>query len=64
VHCGLGQVDRFDRATVRWPDGMEEEVPGGDVNQFLLLKQGSGQVLSPSAEPAASSPTALKTSQP
>lgn len=42
VHFGLGPVDHFERLTVRWPDGMRETFPGGEVDQFLTLHKGSG----------------------
>jgi hypothetical protein len=46
VHFGLGDVARYDRLTVLWPDGLYEEFPGGDANRQLTLRRGRGRILS------------------
>ena len=42
VHFGLGEVAAVERIHVIWPDGSEENFPGGTVDRFLVLKQGTG----------------------
>jgi enediyne biosynthesis protein E4 len=43
VHFGLGSVDRVDAISVVWPDGTEEQFPGGRVDRVLVLRQGIAQ---------------------
>ncbi len=43
VHVGLGQVERTDAITVVWPDGTEEQFPGGAVDRALTLRKGAGR---------------------
>src|SRR5262249_33063267 len=42
VHFGLGDVERFDRISVIWADGVEELFPGGGVDRHLVLRRGEG----------------------
>jgi hypothetical protein len=42
AHFGLGDVTRVDAIRVLWPDGTEEEFPGGAVDQWRRLEQGKG----------------------
>lgn len=41
VHVGLGGVDRVDVIAVVWPDGTDEQFPGGPVDRALVLKKGT-----------------------
>jgi hypothetical protein len=43
AHFGLGSIDKIDRIEVRWPDGVFEEFPGGDVNRLVKVQYGSGK---------------------
>jgi len=43
VHFGLGEASSVDRLEVRWPNGLEEEWTGLDVDQIVTLKEGSGR---------------------
>jgi hypothetical protein len=43
AHFGLGQAERVDSISVRWPDGPEEIFPGGAVDRFLTLRKGQGR---------------------
>lgn len=43
VHCGLGELSRYDRIEIKWPDGATENFPGGRSNQRILLVRGQGQ---------------------
>ena len=40
---GLGDAQRFDGITVRWPDGSCEEFEGGSANRQVLLLRGRGR---------------------
>lgn len=42
VHFGLGDATRYERLEVQWLGGARELFPGGDVNRFVTLKQGTG----------------------
>ncbi len=42
VHFGLGQLTAIDRIEVRWPDGMAESFPGGEVSKARRLERGTG----------------------
>ncbi len=48
AHFGLGQASSIERLEVRWPNGLEEEWTGLQVNRVLTLKEGSGKRLRPS----------------
>ncbi len=43
VHFGLGQLTAVDRIHVLWPDGAEEDFPGGSVDRLIVLQQGTGR---------------------
>ncbi|WP_145367445.1 CRTAC1 family protein [Maioricimonas rarisocia] len=43
VHFGLGDVDRLDAIRVIWPDGTEEEFPGAEADQVLVIEKGTGR---------------------
>jgi hypothetical protein len=43
VHFGVGDAARVDRVTVRWPNGLEESWENLAVDQFHVLKEGSGR---------------------
>ena len=47
VHVGLGKAARYDAIRVYWPNGGTEieEFPGGDSNQTITVKRGSGRIL-------------------
>jgi hypothetical protein len=40
----LGEAEKFDKVTVRWPSGAEEEFPGGAADGRYLLVEGSGVI--------------------
>lgn len=42
VHFGLGSNKTVDFVEVRWPNGTVETLKGLPVNQFIILKEGSG----------------------
>jgi hypothetical protein len=44
----LGERSSVDRLEVRWPNGLEEEWTGLEVDQILSLKEGSGRPCKPS----------------
>ena len=44
AHFGLGKIDRIDRIIVRWPGGMIESFPGGEVDRVVILKAGGSDV--------------------
>ena len=44
AHFGLGAVSTVESIRVRWPDGVEEEFPGGAVDQYRRLSKGSGKL--------------------
>jgi enediyne biosynthesis protein E4 len=43
AYFGLGAVTKFDSIQVKWPDGTNEEFPGGNANRYLVLKKGEGR---------------------
>jgi hypothetical protein len=43
AHFGLGSVTQVESIHVIWPDGTEEQFPGGPADQFITLRKGSGQ---------------------
>ncbi len=47
VHLGIGDVTVIESITVKWPDGpvdlATEIFPGGDADQFRILKRGKGR---------------------
>jgi NAD(P)-dependent dehydrogenase (short-subunit alcohol dehydrogenase family) len=44
LHFGLGDLEKFDKVTVRWPNGSEEEFPGSGGDRRYLLVEGSSEV--------------------
>jgi len=44
LHFGLGDAKKFDKVTVRWPSGSEEEFAGGGADRRYLLIEGSGVI--------------------
>ena len=42
VQFGLGKVSAVDSIRVHWPDGVEEQFPGGAVDRYITLRRGSG----------------------
>ncbi len=42
VHFGLGDAASVDAIRVRWPDGGDEDFPGGAANRHLVLEKGGG----------------------
>ncbi len=43
AHFGLGDVERFDRIEVTWPDGGRETFPGGAARRRIVLRKGEGR---------------------
>jgi len=35
IHFGLGEAQRVDQATIRWPDGTQETLEGLGINQYV-----------------------------
>lgn len=69
AHFGLGSADRYDAISVVWPDGGEEEFPGGPVDREIVLRRGEGTVIkspaSAAVDPSAAADTAtIPASQP
>jgi enediyne biosynthesis protein E4 len=42
LHVGLGPAARVDGVRVRWPDGIDEDFPGGAADRVLTLRRGEG----------------------
>lgn len=42
-HFGLGAAGTYDEIVIFWPDGSEEHFAGGNANQFVVLKKGTGR---------------------
>ena len=45
VQFGLGKVSAVDSIRVRWPDGVEENFPGGAVDRYVTLRRGEGTLV-------------------
>jgi enediyne biosynthesis protein E4 len=43
AHFGLGASAHYDAINVLWPDGLEEEFPGGAADRSLVLRRGEGR---------------------
>ena len=43
LHFGLGQADRVDELRIAWPGGLVETWRDLAVNQFLVVREGSGR---------------------
>ncbi len=43
VHFGLGDVDRIDDVTVRWPDGSSEQFAGVGLDMVIELRRSMGE---------------------
>ena len=43
LHVGLGDKKQVDQIEVVWSDGSRELFPGPEVDQYLILKQGTGK---------------------
>ena len=41
-HFGLGDVERYDRLLVTWPDGVTEDFGGGQADRIIQLNRGEG----------------------
>ena len=37
IHFGLGETQRVDQATIRWPDGTQETLGGLGINQYVPI---------------------------
>lgn len=46
AHFGLGNVTKYDRMEVLWPDGAVEEFSGGPVSTIRRVERGTGKILS------------------
>ena len=47
LYFGLGRADKVDLVKILWPSGKIDRLQGVDADQFLTIKEGAGQVLSP-----------------
>ena len=45
VHFGLASATKVDRVEVRWPNGVEEMWATVKINEYVTLKEGTGQAL-------------------
>ena len=45
VQFGLGKVSAVDSIRVRWPDGVEENFPGGAADRYVTLRRGAGTLV-------------------
>jgi len=52
AHFGLGAANRVESIQVVWPDGSEERFAGVAADQFITLRKGSGQRVTPGPTPA------------
>jgi hypothetical protein len=43
VHFGLGPAATIDEIRVSWPDGKQENFPGGAADRYVTLKRGEGK---------------------
>ncbi len=43
AHFGLGSAAQVDAIVVSWPDGTQEEFPGGAADRTLVLRKGEGR---------------------
>jgi len=43
IHCGLGNAQKLDRVTVRWPDGVEESFGPFDPDHLYEILEGTGK---------------------
>ncbi len=41
-HFGLGEVERYNRLLVIWPDGVREEFGGGEADRVIQVNRGEG----------------------
>lgn len=39
LHVGLAKSEQVDKITVQWPSGVVQELPGGEVNQVLRVRE-------------------------
>jgi hypothetical protein len=39
VHFGVGDVARYEKIEVRWPNGVTEGFQGGETNRIVTLEQ-------------------------
>jgi hypothetical protein len=44
LHFGLGAAARVEAIHVRWPSGVDEDFPGANSGELVLLEEGSGVV--------------------
>jgi enediyne biosynthesis protein E4 len=47
VTIGLGNAEKIDRLTIRWPDGTRQEVPGVEVDRMIEVQQDTSVALKP-----------------
>ena len=45
AHFGLGEIDRFERIELTWPDGSQEAFEGSAADRRIVVQQGEGQPL-------------------
>jgi enediyne biosynthesis protein E4 len=42
LHFGLGQADKTEKVTIRWPSGLSETLFGLAANKFYIVREGQG----------------------
>ncbi len=45
LYFGLGNTEKVDRLTVRWPSGLEEQVLGAEPRRLVRIREGLGAVV-------------------
>lgn len=56
VHFGLGDAKTVDKVEIRWPSGVTETLRNLPVDQYHVVKEGSGMVVPENARPALKKP--------
>jgi enediyne biosynthesis protein E4 len=44
IHFGLGEAEKVDRVSIRWPSGRDETLQGLAADRFYVVKEGQGIV--------------------
>lgn len=59
AHFGLGSQSSFASILVRWPDGSDEQFPGGTGGRYLNVRKGAGKLVAPSSLTRAAPPSTM-----